>query len=104
MGTVFNNGLIVPVFLGCGRKIKLVGMDNFIMLMEMFIMEKYKIFLNLFSGKMIELMDKVIINMLTVLNITVIGKMIYKMVREQKHGLMVLDTMDVIKMEKKYIF
>lgn len=74
------------------------------MLMEMFIMEKYKIFLNLFSGKMIELMDKVIINMLTVLNITVIGKMIYKMVREQKHGLMVLDTMDVIKMEKKYIF
>lgn len=79
-------------------------MENFIMLMEMFIMEKYKIFLNLFSGKMIELMDKVIINMLTVLNITVIGKMIYKMVREQKHGLMVLDTMDVIKMEKKYIF
>ena len=74
------------------------------MLMEMFIMEKYKIFLNLFSGKMIELMDKVIINMLTVLNITVIGKMIYKMVREQKHGLMVLDTTDVIKMEKKYIF
>ena len=74
------------------------------MLMEMFIMEKYKIFLNLFSGKMIELMDKVIINMLMVLNIMVIGQMIYKMVREQKHGLMVLDTMDVIKMEKKYIF
>ena len=74
------------------------------MLMEMFIMEKYKIFLNLFSGKMIELMDKVIINMLMVLSIMVIGKTIYKMVREQKHGLMVLDTTDVIKMEKKYIF
>ena len=53
---------------------------------------------------MIELMDKVIINMLMVLSIMVIGKTIYKMVREQKHGLMVQDTMDVIKMEKKYIF
>jgi len=74
------------------------------MLMEMYIMEKYKIFLNIFSGRMIELMDKVIINMLMVLSIMVIGKTIYKMVREQKHGLMVLDTMDVIKMEKKYIF
>ena len=79
-------------------------MENFIMLMEMYIMEKYKIFLNIFSGRMIELMDKVIINMLMVLSIMVIGKTIYKMVREQKHGLMVLDTMDVIKMEKKYIF
>lgn len=74
------------------------------MLMEMYIMEKYKIFLNIFSGRMIELMDKVIINMLMVLSIMVIGKTIYKMVREQKHGLMVLDTTDVIKMEKKYIF
>ena len=79
-------------------------MENFIMLMEMYIMEKYKIFLNIFSGRMIELMDKVIINMLMVLSIMVIGKTIYKMVREQKHGLMVQDTMDVIKMEKKYIF
>ena len=79
-------------------------MENFIMLMEMYIMEKYKIFLNIFSGRMIELMDKVIINMLMVLSIMVIGKTIYKMVREQKHGLMVLDTTDVIKMEKKYIF
>jgi len=71
MVTEFKNGQMVLFIKGCGWLTKLVVMENFIMLMEMSMME---------SGKMIEQMDKVYIHILTALNIMVTGKMIYKMV------------------------
>ena len=92
-----RSGQMVPNMMVNGSKIKRTAMANWYMLTEMYMRD---------SGKMIKLMGRVVISMLTELPTSVNGKMINNMVKELRHGLMVPSTRDLIlkvkNMEKEH--
>ena len=80
-------GLMGPNMLGDGNKAMLVVLENFIILMEIYLMV---------NGKMTKQMGKGFTLMPTGLNMKVSGKMIYKMAKEWKVGLMDQSIQEII--------
>lgn len=82
MEKAYSAGKMVQGMKANGKKIKLMGLGNFCMLMETFMKE---------NGKMIRHMDKVGILECREQRMKELGRMIYSMAMGLKFGLMELD-------------